>query len=457
MTRILIFSLAGDGDVGTFETQLGNVAILVPTVELLKKHIPDAVISTNIQFREEFCTAHRITRIPRRKRYRRRFGLILEFAVLLSALAEATIWTCLRKVLHVDAKMLIRDQRLRSFAEADIVLDLNGDIFPSDTSVLRIVRHTLEVMTISRLGNPVVEFVSSPGPFKTWFRRTTAKIMYRNVDLFLNREPVSSALLREIGIRKPVLTTACPAFLLEPAPPERAKEILSAEGVGIQSRPLVGITLSGYNLHQRTWAKRESFEGLELFVPVTKWLLDDLKANVILLPHVYRVNPYVTEYELINGPDHDILLNLFRLVDGESYCGRLRVIEGKYTASEAKSVIGQCDMYVSGRLHAGVAALSQGVPTVLLSYGHKHKGFARLVGQEKYAYNGRDPQELKSLAAQAWAERDAITGVIRQRMQIVRQVVHLNFHVVQQVAELGSRGAINITQPLLDQWAERGS
>ena len=457
MTKILIFSLAGDGTPGAFETQLGNLAILDPTVRLLRQHIPDVVISSNIHFRDDFCVTHGITAIPRRKRYVRRFGLVLEFSLLCLDIVKVSIWRCLRDALHIDAKMLIRDERLRSFAEADIVLDLNGDIFPGDTSALGVVRHALEITAIARLGKPVIEFVSSPGPFRTGFRRAVAKLMYRSVYLFLNREPVSSDLLRQIKVRKPILTTACPAFLLEPASADRAKEIMLGEGVDVTSRPLVGITLSGYNLTQRTWAKRQGFAGLDLFEPMLRWLLDDLNATVILLPHVYRLNPYVNEYEFINGPDHDILLNLYRLVDGADYGGRLRIIEGKYTPSEAKAAIGQCDMFISGRLHAGVAALSQGVPTVLVAYGHKHRGFARLVGQEKYAYQGRDPAELKALVTQAWAEREESTAVIKQRMQGVRDRVHLNFEVVSRIADFHRDGVIHIPQELLDDWAKRGA
>ena len=115
--------------------------------------------------------------------------------------------------------------------------------------------------------------------------------------------------------------------------------------------------------------------------PFDSHLLDDLNANVFLLPHVYRRNPYTTGGEHINGPDYDILLHLFKMVDGDKYQGRFKLIEGKYTSSEAKGIIGQCDMYISGRLHAGVAAASQIVPIVFLAYGHKHRGFARLLHQ----------------------------------------------------------------------------
>lgn len=440
MTKILIVGLLGRADLGVYERQLGNVAILIPMVKLLKQYISDARISTNIQLTDEFCAAHGITRIPKPKKYLPRFNWALELVLSFFDTVRASLWRCVRDILHINAQVLIKGERLNRFAEADIVLDFNGDIFPSDTNPLGAVMQALEILTIKKLGVPVVEFVSSPGPFNSWFRRTVSKLMYKNVDLFLNREAISSELLKQIGVRKPILTTACPAFLLEPASPERGKEILANEGVKITFKPLIGLTLSGYNLvSQRTWGKPSNFDDLKLFVPMLRWLLDDLKATVVLLPHVYRTNPYVHEYELINGPDHDILLNLFRMIDGENYKEKLRLTEGKYTASEAKSVIGLCDMFISGRLHAGVGALSQGVPTALIAYGHKHQGFARLLGQEKCVYNGKDSEELLSLIKETWQNRAEIKKTIQEQMPRVSKLVHLNFEVVKEIiASVGS-------------------
>lgn len=92
-------------------------------------------------------------------------------------------------------------------------------------------------------------------------------------------------------------------------------------------RPLVGITLTGYNLRSlRTWGKPEHFDDLSFYVPMLRYLLDDLNANVFLLPHVYRRNPYTYAREFINGPDHDILLHLFKMADGEKYKERLKLI-----------------------------------------------------------------------------------------------------------------------------------
>ena len=458
MTKILIVGLTSGGEVGQYEKQLGNVAILIPMIELLKRYIPDVEISTTIQLTDNFCMTHGINRISNPKKLLPRFDFVRILLLSLFDLFRASLWRFFRIFLHPNFQILIRRKRLERFSNSDVILDFNGDIFPSDAHSTQVLIHALEILTIRQLGVPVIEFASSPGPFNTWFRCFISKLVFNKINVIVNREPVSSELLKQIGIKKtPIVNAACPAFLLEPAPVEKAEGILMKENVDVKARPLIGVTLAGYNLiSQRTWGKPKNFDDLSLFVPMIKYLLDDLNASVFLLPHVYRVNPYTYAGEHINGPDYDILLHLYRMADGDKYNGRLRLIEGKYTSSEAKGVIGQCDMYISGRLHAGVAALSQGIPTVLLAYGHKHRGFASLVHQEKYVFEGTDPGELKSIVEDTWKNREGIKKVLKDRMARIRDLVNLNFKIVKEIVDLTEEERNNIPKEKSDVWVKMG-
>lgn len=222
-------------------------------------------------------------------------------------------------------------------------------------------------------------------------------------------------------------------------------------------RPLIGITLCGYNLSSlRTWGKPKHFDDLNLYVPMLKYLLNNLNANVFLLPHVYRTNPYIHSFDLINGPDYDICLNLYQLMDREDYKGRLKIIEGKYTPSEAKGIIGQCDMYISGRIHAGVAALSQGIPTVLIAYGHKHYGFANLLHQEKYVFGGNSSEELASIIKDAWSNREEIAKVLKTRMVRMEELVNLNFEIVKEIINFDKDNRNHIPKEISDDWIKKG-
>ena len=464
MPRILIIGFTGGGEIGQYETQLGNVAISIPMMKLLKDYIPGAEISTTIQFTDGFCATYGINRIPNPKKLLPRFNSLLWLLIAIIDLFRVSLWWFLKNFLHLNLQILIRGNKLQRFAKSDVVLDFNGDVFPKNVSwgsCISVLIHVVEIMTIRQLGVPIIEFASSPGPFNSWLRRNISKIMFSNISVFTNREPISSELLRQIGIRKPIVNTACPAFLLEPASEERAKEILAKENVNLNDRPLIGVTICVHNLLlRRTQGRHKNFDSLSLFIPMLKYLLDHLNANVLLLPHVYEINPdtntYTYTYDLIYGTDHEIGLSLFKMFDGNKYNGRLRLIEGKYTASEVKSLIGQCDMYVSGRLHAGIAALSQGIPTVLVSYGHKHHGIARLLRQEKYVYTGEDAEELKSYVKYAWDNRVEIAKVLYERLPRIKELGHLNFEIVKKIVDLKKEQRNHIPKEISKMWIKKG-
>jgi len=456
MAKIHVISLL-QGTIGGVEEQLGNVAVLIPMAKMLKKYVPDAEISTSIQLTDEFCVANGITRVPNLWTISSRFDGMLKLLVSFTDLFRAGLWRFFKNFLHLNFPILIKRSKLERYANSDVVLDFNGDVFPSDTHSGLVLMHVLEILTIRQLEIPVIEFVSSPGPFNTWFTRSISRLMFGKMSVVTNREPVSSELLKQIGIKKvPIVNTACPAFLLKPAPVERANEIFLQENIDVKVRPLIGVTLCGYNLTDRTWGKPKNIGDLSLYISVLKDLLAGLQANVFLLPHVYRINPYTITGEHINGPDHDIALSLYRMVNEDEYKGRFKVIEGKYSAREAKSIIGQCDMYISGRLHAGVAALSQAIPTVLLGYGHKHRGFAKLLHQEKYVFEGTDSDKLKSIVQDAWENRENTAQILKDRMPRIRELVNLNFEIVKEIADLDKSERRHIPKEMSDAWVERG-
>jgi len=458
MKTIYLIGLTGEGKLGHYEHQLGNAAILIPMLKLFREHIPEAQIFTTIQLTDEFCEKYGVKRLAPPNKYLPRFNNALRLPNTFIYLLRISLWKFLKHFLHLDIPILIKGNYLERYANADLVLDFNGDIFPSDTRRVRVLVHALELLCIAQLGIPMIEFVSSPGPFNSWFTRIISKLVFNQFTIFLNREPLSSALLEQIGLKQvPIVNTACPAFLLETIEKEQAQKLLSQESVDVDTKPLIGITLCGYNLNSlRTWSKPEHFEDLVIYIPMLQYFLDDLHAHVFLLPHVYRTNPYTYSRELINGPDYDILLNLYNLLDGDKYSSQLKLIKGKYSPSEAKGMIGQCDLFISGRLHAGVAALSQGVPTIFLAYGHKHRGFASLLHHEKYVHEGKDPDQLLYLVKDAWENRQKISYTLHQRMVRVEELVNLNFEIIEEILDMNQTGDFRLPEERVKIWMMKG-
>ena len=112
-------------------------------------------------------------------------------------------------------------------------------------------------------------------------------------------------------------------------------------------------------------------------------------------------------------------------------------------------------MYISGRLHAGVAALSQTIPTVLLSYGHKNRGFARLLHQEKYVFEGGSPEKLKAMIEDAWKSREETAEILIDRMPKIRELADLSFEIVREIVDYKTSFGDNIPKEISDTWVKR--
>ena len=306
--KVLITSSAAKG-MGAWEHQLGNAAILISTIKGLREFIPDAEIATEIQLSEKFCKSYGIRSLRHKVFWESSYIRILETLI---DLVRCSIWRFLQKFLRLNLGILIRGKKLKQYASADVILDLAGDSYSSDSvGWLHLVRRSAELLIFRLLGKPVVFFATSPGPFHPRAILLLARFVLNRLTLITTREQLSNDYLRKIGVKKDlVVTTACPAFLLKPASPRRAKEIFSREGIDGSKRPLIGVTLAGYNLYSyHTWDIPPTFKDLSSYAPAIKYLLDELKANVILIPHVYRTNRWTGEH--IHGSDYVILQHLY--------------------------------------------------------------------------------------------------------------------------------------------------
>lgn len=449
--RIFITGSCSPG-FGNWEHQLGNAAILIGLSETIHKHLPDAIITTKYQLSKEFCQTYGMRSLPvepvGRAKVRRTLSTLYN-------LFSSSVWRFFHEVFRVDINFLHSTKLLDAYYRSDIIIDLSGDTYGDNIPFKNFAKHSLDLIAAQLLRKPIVSLANSPGPFSGGIKKRIAKFVFNNVSLITTREPVSADLLRNLGIKTPIITTACPAFLLKPAPDSRAREIMQLEGIDNSSRPIIGITLAGYNLYSKqTWDVPQALGDLALYVPTVRFLLEELAAQVVFVPHVYRTNPWTGQ--LIQGPDYVILKTLSQMVCEDSRTQKLRMVEGTYSPAEVKGLIGKLDLYVSGRLHAGVAALSQHVPTVLLSYGHKHTGFAKLLGQERCVWQpSMGPDGLLNIAKQVWEDRESIVAELHKRVPFVKELAELNVKILKDILNLDEKTRRQLPESLVNSWKSK--
>ena len=455
MTRIFIGGMCSL-PLGTMERQLGNMAILIPMLKMLQDEMPGVEIVTSLQLSKEFCKTHDLTSLDIKSLY---LPTLKSGMTSIADWLRSGLWNFLKDKVGLDLKWLVSGKKFEELLQSDIILDFSGDTYGDMAHLTHLVKHSLDLLTFLNLNKPVYIFAQSPGPFSTFFRKQLARLVLERVTLITCREHISFETLKALPVKPaPVFETACPAWLLEPAEPACVKKISLQEQIPLFEKPLVGFNFCGFNvaselISRDKYKEQRPDEELAPLVAVLRYLLDELKVNVVMVPHVYRMN---LRGEMVPGPDGKITDQLYNLVIKQlpEYKEKLMVVRGTYPVSEIKAVIGQCDLFVAGRLHAGVAAMSQCIPTILLAYGYKHYGFARLAGMEQYVSNNFKgvihASDIIEKVGLAWKSKGALSGEIARRMVTIRALSDLNAALVKEVVAACPKGSSRLSRETID-------
>jgi colanic acid/amylovoran biosynthesis protein len=208
------------------------------------------------------------------------------------------------------------------------------------------------------------------------------------------------------------------AFALEPIPPpiailEQFKQV-RARG------PVLGLNVSGLLL--MGGYTRDNMFGLkspfaETIRQLIRQSIERDHAQILLIPHVMG-GPEDAESDV--GGSRKLMQEL-----SAEFPGSLHFIDYAWDQHEVKFLIGQCDLLVGARMHACIAALSQGVPAVGLSYSRKFRGVFQTIGVEDLALDLRSmsSEEICSSISDIWARRSALAAQLTQTMPAVKERV----------------------------------
>lgn len=436
----------------------GSAAVYISTIEILQKSAPGIEFVTSIQMPPDLAADHKV-RIIRNKPFSSKSFSLRTVVRSWCNLSRAGLWSLLVQHSRIVSSILASGKDLRGFAEADVIVDVSMDLYGDDFGSISVVEHSKDILIGVLMRKPVVIWAQSVGPFRSRWTSWLARLALERVALITVREETSLSHLRQLGVKRPpIYVTADPAFLLEPASTERLNQILSCEGIDTSVGPLIGVTMSwtsllaesrssrylefaksGYRLSRLLLPERlfdvlehrvsrlrrlnkSSYLNIETMSQVVDYLVEKLGATVLLIPHD-------------TDPVLDDRLLAQRIGEKVQDTSKVKVITGMYSAAELKAIIGRCDLFVGGKMHANIAALSTGVPTLAVQYHHKFKGIMQMLGQEEYVCTS--VSELMGRIDVAWVNRDAIRNELKERSQSVREKAMMNGSLVRDVIQSG--------------------
>lgn len=239
-----------------------------------------------------------------------------------------------------------------SVREADLVLIGGGGLFQDLYNLYPVPFFSIIALAAKICNKPLALYGLGVGPLRTALGRLLTRWTFTVADVASVRDEGSAQVLRAIGFSGPLAVTADPVFALAPASPERALDILAAEGLPPTRGPRLGLCLQ----ELLPWEARSR--------TALAAILDDLvtteKAQVVFLPLGYYGR----------GQPHD-LRTAHRIQATMTAPGYL--IGGTYDPPEIMAVVGQMTALVSMRLHGLVMGAVMAVPLLALTYQREEK------------------------------------------------------------------------------------
>ena len=414
---------------------IGNYYITETTVRELHRVFPDSEIVTTLQMSNEFCVREKVKVLPMDMFY---------------SWSDSDLDICskemgIAEIYNLTGSLVASTPYIEEVMKSDLVLDFSGEMWGDYAEPVgkdRFLTVLIKDRVAQLLKKPVVLLAGSQGPFnKMAHLNGLASDVIRHFTAVLNREPASVNVLRENGFDvSNVKSFTDVAFLFEPSPVSEIENKLLNDSIIAKNRKTVGFVLCGFNMLRGPYdADPRSDDEFIQFAEAVEFIVEELGARVFLMSHQngFVKNP---EFKLINGRDYPYAEKLYSVVRKRRIVNVDDVIlaKGPYTPKQTKAIIGQFDMFVSGRIHAFVAAVSQNVPTVIINRGHGERshrniGFALSVGMEDYISNPSSADDMKDKLKKCWQNREELRRVLENKIPVVKDTARSMFYTLREL------------------------
>lgn len=411
---------------------IGNYYIIESSVRELHRVFPEAEIVTTFQMTDEFCQREKLSCLP----------MELFYSWSATDLSNSLVELGIAQIYRDTGKLVTTTPYIEEVQKSDLVVDFSGEMwgdYAEPVGKNRFLVGLIKDRVAQLLNKPVVLLAGSQGPFTNEKTLDFAKLVFKKFKLVANREATSYELLMNNGFDvSNVKNFACPAFLFEPKSDSEMNEIYIRENISSPLKKTVGYALCGFNLIEGPYDKQpRRDEEFESFAETVEFIVNDLGARVVLMSHQngFLLPP---NFKLINGRDYLIVKQLQSVVQKR---GKIKNMEDilclnvPYSPKETKAIIKQFDMFVSGRVHAFVAAVSQNIPTVLITRGHggishRNIGFAKSVGLEEYIADPHSSRNMIQKISKCWNNRDELREQLKSTIPEVQNTAQKCFDAV---------------------------
>lgn len=392
----------------------GTAAIVASTIWSLRTAIPDLILTVELFYPEQQRTLMDLEADG----VRVVAPLIQSPLRAIALFALAILWYPLVRF-HIAKPLSL--SAFRHYNEADIVVDISAEAFVTyfdDDFLQQIVRfgaHLYPVLLGVLLNKPIAFYAQTMAPFGVF--RPLMRWLIKRASMVTVRDPASMENLRREGVDiSKVHLTADPAFLLESQQPPYCPE---RRGTG----PVIG--LSAARQTGRTLGTRQYEVLLQTLSEAARRLIQDLDATIVFIPHSSGKFKKVSD-------DIAVGLEICKRVGNND---RFYVIQEEWSPQQLKGLIAECDALLSLRMHPVIAALSTGVPSVILAFNDKAIGLMQRFGLAQYVcrIDKLNVDELVRAVKDSLTNKVTIRHTLLARLDAMRDLAMENARLLREL------------------------
>jgi len=319
-------------------------------------------------------------------------------------------------------KLIASNSTLSKINKQDVYAAISGgDSFSDIYGFMRYMYVALPQVLVLLLGKKLLQMPQTYGPYTSkWSRVLSAGILNKSEKIFardLDSVKVVDDLTGKNGKKAKFHYDV--AFSLEPVEPnaEDARAFIA----GLKKYPVViGLNVSGL-LYTGGYTKNNMF-GLKgdyrkLIEGFIDFFVNECHLPVLLVPHVYGGKEN-------RESDTHACGEIYRIK--KDTCNNLLLYYASVlNQNEVKYLIGQCSFFAGSRMHACIAALSQGIPAVGLAYSKKFLGVLESVCSFDLVADLKtnDNESVLHMVQVTFHNRMEIAGGLKGRMLGIRECV----------------------------------
>jgi polysaccharide pyruvyl transferase WcaK-like protein len=265
---------------------------------------------------------------------------------------------------------------LKELKKLDAIFDISaGDSFSDIYGPKRFHSIVVSKLLAMEMGIPLVLTPQTYGPFRSEHAKAVARDILQRANQVWARDAISMRVVKDLGVdvgdENKYKTGVDVAFGLPSHAPKDQKLVDDIQKFKESAGTLIGLNVSGL-LYTNSGVDVSHYGFLDSYSAMTDELLQRLlalkDAKILLIPHVSSAH---------GRPDNDCdttkLNEIYAKLPAEQKA-KVFLVPPSVGPTEVKWVIAQCAWFCGTRMHACIAALSQGVPATAIAYSDKTLG-----------------------------------------------------------------------------------